>query len=52
MVAVLNRHYLVNNGRGWLFGNLLWLSRRPIAGKRISHDLANPRSAPSCIDSS
>jgi len=52
MVATLNRHYLLNNGRGWLFGNLLWLSRKPIAGTRISYDLTNPRSAPSCIDSS
>ena len=52
MVATLNRHYLLNNGRGWLFGNLLWLSRNPIAGTRISHDLANPRSTPGSIDSS
>lgn len=52
VVAALNRHYLLNTGRGWLFGNLLWLSRRPTAGTRISHDLANPRRAPDPIDSS
>ena len=52
MVAALNRHYLLNTGRGWLFGNLRWLSSRPIVGTRLSHDLANPRRAPDPIDSS
>jgi hypothetical protein len=52
VVAALNRHYLLNNGRSWLFGNLRWLSRNPIAGTRISHDLATPRGSPGSIDSS
>jgi hypothetical protein len=52
MVDALNRHYLLNNGRGWLFGNLLWLSRSSIAGTMPPHDLTSPRSAPDPIDSS
>jgi len=52
IVTALNRHYLLNNGCGWLFGNLLWLSRKPIAGTGPSHDLANTRNPHHFIDSS
>jgi hypothetical protein len=52
VMASLNRSYLLNYGRGWLFGNLRWLCHSPIAGKPPSHDLTNPRSVSDPIDSS
>jgi hypothetical protein len=51
-VAALNRHYIIGHGRGWLFGNISWLSRRPYPGAVVSHDLPNTRHSGQPIDSS
>lgn len=51
-VATLNRHYLEEHGRAWLFGNPAWLYRKTIAGTRSPHNVSNPGKPLCAIDSS
>jgi hypothetical protein len=51
-VAVLNWHYLIGHGRGWLFGNISALTRHPYPGTVVSRDLPNTQHSGNPIDSS
>ncbi len=54
-VAVLNRRYLQDHGRGWLFGNPAWMYQRETAGMVISHDLITDlaiKTIHGCLDGS
>jgi hypothetical protein len=51
-IDALNQHYIVTEGRGWLFGNLGWLYRHRTVGIPTSYTLDTPQNTISLLDSS
>jgi hypothetical protein len=52
LVAILNRHCLLEAGKSWLFGNITWLCQRRYAGTMVSLNLINVHQDSNFLNSS